>query len=380
MTTSSSEASPNQTRPSTQSVHDTNILLLPGGTASCVIASRLSQDPNVSVLVLCKGTVADSYFFRIPLAGQAEGGECLQPTAVNSEPVPECNNRTPRVPTSQALGGATRVNGLMLTRGAPGCFEKWKEMGNDRWGWESVEPYFRKIENAHCHPGAKHRGHDGEFPWGGRANEYATTVSMSLLILRPRSALCSSTAIPIPDRQVVCLLPATPSLSLPFPYPFPTFLQPPLSYSVTRLPNGPLTIRSIHKAAPKVGLPVIKDLNDAAAPVQGIYDIDTMITNAGFRCDAYTSYLPKALALDRKSRLTICTGALASRLSLEGGVAKGVHVIDHLKKKGSKEYFVRARREVIVACGVLGSPHLLLLRCVPRQRPRNGPLFQRDSD
>lgn len=138
---------------------------LPGGTAACVLASRLSEDPSVSVLVLCRGTVQDNYLQRIPLVGQAGDGAVLQPTNYCSEPVPDFAGKQLMTPTSNALGGATRINGLMLTRGTPACFEEWKEMGNPEWGWKSVEPYFCKFENAHCHPDAEHRGHDGEFSY-----------------------------------------------------------------------------------------------------------------------------------------------------------------------------------------------------------------------
>jgi choline dehydrogenase-like flavoprotein len=134
---------------------------MPGGTAACVLASRLSEDPSVTVLVLSRGRVQDSWLSRVPLFGLLREGHGFDRVNFDSEPVEECGGRQVRYFTSAALGGATRVNGLMLTRGAPGDYNAWAEMGLTDWGWERVEPYFRKLENALCHPGAKHRGHDG---------------------------------------------------------------------------------------------------------------------------------------------------------------------------------------------------------------------------
>ena len=134
---------------------------LPGGTAACVVASRLSEIPGVSVLLLCKGTVEDTYFYRIPLIVSLLEAKAIQASTVFSEPVKECDGKQPKVFTSNALGGATRMNGLMLTRGSPGCFNEWAEMDNPDWSWDRVEAYFKKFENAHCYPDAAHRGHRG---------------------------------------------------------------------------------------------------------------------------------------------------------------------------------------------------------------------------
>ncbi|KAK1634161.1 choline dehydrogenase [Colletotrichum phormii] len=100
---------------------------------ACAIASRLSEDPSTSVLVICKG---------------------------KSEPHEQWTGCKTRTFNTQALGGATRVNGLMLTRGAPGNYNQWAALGNDEWSWDKCEPYFKKIENAACHPDAPYRGHE----------------------------------------------------------------------------------------------------------------------------------------------------------------------------------------------------------------------------
>jgi choline dehydrogenase-like flavoprotein len=91
--------------------------------------------------------------------------------------------------------------------------------------------------------------------------------------------------------------------------------------------------------------------------------MDLMIARSGFRCSAYDGYLPKQIALERRSRLTICTGAIASKLDMgPDGAVNGVYIIDHLAEGTSREYHVKAGREVVLCCGALYSPQLLMLR------------------
>ena len=59
------------------------------------------------------------------------------------------------------IGGASRMNGILWTRGLPGDYAAWSEMGLQDWSYEKLEPYFRKIENAIAHPDSSFRGHKG---------------------------------------------------------------------------------------------------------------------------------------------------------------------------------------------------------------------------
>ncbi|ROV97123.1 hypothetical protein VMCG_07516 [Cytospora schulzeri] len=136
----------------------------PGGTAGCVLASRLSEDPNVTVLVLEKGGVKDNMVSRMPLLSQnLFMGDTLQVQSARwSEPIPEANGRKTRPWTAEGMGGATRINAMLLTRGCRGDYAAWSdELGLGDWDWEHVEPYLRAIENAVAHPDSKARGHEG---------------------------------------------------------------------------------------------------------------------------------------------------------------------------------------------------------------------------
>ena len=90
--------------------------------------------------------------------------------------------------------------------------------------------------------------------------------------------------------------------------------------------------------------------------------MDTAVDKKGERISTYRAYLSKAIALKRKSHLTICTGVIASKLQIdESKRTIGVYV---QKVAGGEEIFVRANREVVVCNGAFRSPQLLLLRSV----------------
>ncbi|KAK0710298.1 hypothetical protein B0T26DRAFT_743389 [Lasiosphaeria miniovina] len=137
-------------------------IIVGGGTAGCVVASRLSEDASVSVLVLEKGHVKDNFLSRMPLLSQNFEFPLLQVVARLSEPISEVGGRRARMWTAEAVGGASRINAMLLTRGLPGGYNHWAhDFGLADWSWDKVEPYFRKSERAVAHPHAAHRGHDG---------------------------------------------------------------------------------------------------------------------------------------------------------------------------------------------------------------------------
>ena len=139
---------------------------------------------------------------------------------------------------------------------------------------------------------------------------------------------------------------------------FPISLASP-SLALTRVP-------SLEEAARRVGLPIVQDCNDPDAPAQGFYTLDMAINGRGERISAFTSFLSKDVALRRRDRLTVCTGAIASRLEIdaETGVVSGAHIRRSWKEGGGaedREFFVKANREVIICSGAVCTPQLLLL-------------------
>ncbi|KAI1635601.1 hypothetical protein F4809DRAFT_642348 [Biscogniauxia mediterranea] len=81
-----------------------------------------------------------------------------------SEPIPGTNGRRNRLWAVEGIGGATRMNGMLWTRGFPGDFNAWSDMGFEDWAYHKLEPYSRSMENAIAHPESRSRGHKGETP------------------------------------------------------------------------------------------------------------------------------------------------------------------------------------------------------------------------
>lgn len=121
-------------------------------------------------------------------------------------------------------------------------------------------------------------------------------------------------------------------------------------------------------AAEKLGLPFSKDINSPNALAMGYFQLDQTVDGKGQRFTAYRAFLNKAVALERKGRLSVCTGVIASKLDIDGksGVVKGVYFRPTVKKKrgSQQDFYVRARREVIICSGALCTPQLLMLRYV----------------
>ncbi len=144
-------------------------VILGGGSAGCVLAARLTEDPNVSVLLVEAGkdisretAPADvlsnypgrAYFnpdFTWPGLQASLGGTSTNDPAAR-----------PRAKYEQAriLGGGSSINGLCANRGAPGDFDDWSRRGAEGWSWETVLPYFRKLERDINFTGPLH-GTDG---------------------------------------------------------------------------------------------------------------------------------------------------------------------------------------------------------------------------
>ncbi|CAO3608184.1 unnamed protein product [Mucor hiemalis] len=124
-------------------------VIVGGGVGGLALASRLSEDKNVTVAVLESGPYADDKFvvYAPGMYGQAVGTDLcpLLPTV----PQPSMNNRTITIATGRLLGGGSAVNGLVWTRGAMKDFDAWQELGNPGWNGTTMFKYFKKIENFH---------------------------------------------------------------------------------------------------------------------------------------------------------------------------------------------------------------------------------------
>lgn len=108
------------------------------------------------------------------------------------------------------------------------------------------------------------------------------------------------------------------------------------------------------------------DYNDPDAPLCGLSTFEQAIDRRGERVSAMSAFLSKKVALERRDRLTICTGTVASRMEVSedettGRTVTGVHIIPSSGSAMTKDFFIKARREVILSCGAMTTQQLLLL-------------------
>lgn len=123
-------------------------IIVGAGSAGCVLANRLSADPSVNVLLLEAGGSDRNFLYRMPagffeLMRRGSGNWNFE-----TVPQPGLNGRKMYFPRGKVLGGSSSINGMVVSRGNAGDYDRWAQMGNPGWGWDDCLPYFRKIESC----------------------------------------------------------------------------------------------------------------------------------------------------------------------------------------------------------------------------------------
>ena len=270
-------------------------IIVGAGTAGCVLANRLTEDPNITVLLLEAGPVDSKYLLNIPLA-QSE--VMLSELDWKYKTVPQkqgfllSKNREVLWPAGKVFGGSNSINGMIYARGIPADYNNWAKMGADGWTYNEVLPYFLKSENSLL----------------GEDNKYHSTGG-------------------------------------PLTVTYPSY------------------ITELDEAFIEAGRKLGYGLGDYNSESPFRFSFIQATIKDGKRVSTSTAFLHPAI---NRKNLFIGTGVTVRRVVFENKMAVGVSYI-HSDKKF--ETVVKAKKEVILSAGVIGSPHILLLSGI-------GPLLQ----
>ncbi len=264
--------------------HDTvDFVVVGGGSAGCVVASRLTEDPGTSVCLLEAGGDTDDWLVNTPAAFFMMVASPIHNWHFNTVPQRALDGRRGYQPRGKGLGGSSAINAMVYIRGHRSDYDAWASLGNKGWSWEEVLPYFKRAED------------NSEF-----SNEYHGTGG-------------------------------------------------PLG--VSKAPSDNPLQAAWLTAAREAGFPLNADFNGATQEGIGLYQ--ATVRN-GERSSAARAYIYPILA--QRPNLRVVTHAHATQLIFEGKRAVGVEY-----RHGGEVRRVKARREVIVSCGVFQTPQLLML-------------------
>ena len=131
------------------------------GSAGCVLAARLSEDPGITVCLLEAGGPDSSAFIHAPAGAAAMLPTKFNNYAYETVPQPGLNGRKGYQPRGKTLGGSSSINAMLYVRGHRWDYDHWASLGNTGWSYDDVLPYFKRAENNERHGSDPFHGSGG---------------------------------------------------------------------------------------------------------------------------------------------------------------------------------------------------------------------------
>jgi choline dehydrogenase len=273
-------------------------IVVGAGTAGCLLANRLTRDPTKRVLLLEAGGRDDYHWIHIPVGYLYCIGNPRTDWLFKTDPDPGLNGRSLRYPRGKVLGGCSSINGMIYMRGQRRDYDSWAELtGDARWRWDECLPYFKRHED-HWRLDDPSRAPAGFAQSHGHGGEWRV------------------------EKQR-------------------------LRWDV---------LDAFAAAAQQAGIPATQDFNQGSNEGVGYFEVNQ---RGGWRWNAAKAFLrPTCMG---RPNFEMWTGAHVKRLLFERDDAGGLRCVGAEVVTPEGIETVRATRELVLAAGAIGSPHILQL-------------------